>query len=153
MQTGTRGSTTWLFWERREHSGLAPPFCELGKGHTESGVRDTVPKESSYAVVLGRRRKGFSCVLDIFCCGVLLWSCRAQQQPVLLQGAASPQFQDLTFILVKCHEVGPFLQLLRSPWVAVLPWDMSLSFGEFGVSWRLDEGAHCLHFDITDKDI
>lgn len=39
--------------------------------HGKWQERDTVPKESSCAVVLGRRRKGFSCVLDVCGYGVL----------------------------------------------------------------------------------
>lgn len=140
MQTRIRGSTTWLFWERQEHSGLALPAHELGKGHMGSGMRETLcPRRAP--VQLGGGRKGLSCVLDIFGCGVLpaelssdLYCCKELLHP---SGRTSHLSLSnfVRFLLVLSSSHSGFSEWQFCPGTC-----QSLSFGEFGVSCRLCEG-------------
>lgn len=135
-----RESTAWLFWERWEHLGLAPPFCELGKGHTGIGMRETLPKESSYAAVLGRERKGLSCVLHSFGCGVLpaelsssLYCCKELLCPSCRTSHLSLS-NEMRFLLTPSPSCSGLSEWQFCPGTC-----QSLYVGDFGVSCRLDE--------------
>lgn len=126
-------------WCRQEQEGAQPGssgrgrstqallFLPVGKGHRGSGMRETLCPRRVLCSGAGQEEEGtFMCIGHIW---LGSFACRAQQRPALLQGPASPQLQDLTFVLVKFHEVpvGPFLQPLRSLWGTVLPRHMSVT--------------------------
>lgn len=116
MQTGTRGSTTWLFWERREYSGLAPPFCELGKGHMENGMRETLcprraPRQWCWAGEERDSRVYWTYLAVEFCLQSSAAACTAAR-------SCFTQLQDLTSVLVlswgSCWSLLPAVQVSLS---------------------------------------
>lgn len=126
--------------------------CLWAKGTGEVAWERHCAQGESYAAVLGRRRRGLSCVLDIFGWGVLpaelssgLHCCKD-----LLHLSCRTSHLSLSnfmrFLLVPSCSRSGLSEGQFCPGTC-----QSLSFGGFGVGCRLDEGSHCLHFTPLTK--